>query len=185
MSTMNFQSIIALINEEFDDAIDKKQLIRAIKTKETELKRAAKEAKADKPPSVYNVYMWEKMKNLDLGDIAPKERMSYISKMWKEEADQYKADKKWYNATSEKMRQDKIIRQADKDAKKAEKDAEREAQKEAKKAQKEAEKDAKKADKKKEAAKEPAVDSEAEPEAEPVKKEVKKVANQAAKKTKK
>ena len=94
-----FSTVIAIINEQFDDVIDKKQLISALRTKQTELRKEIKAANANKPPSIYNVYVWEHLHYKDLTDLKPKERMSYISKQWKDETEKYKADKKGYNPT--------------------------------------------------------------------------------------
>ncbi|EKX52879.1 hypothetical protein GUITHDRAFT_101332 [Guillardia theta CCMP2712] len=174
MAPTTINTVISIISSDFQDVIDKKELIQVLKTKQAEIKKEAKNARADRPPTAYNVYMWEKMKSEDLANLKPKERMSVISKQWKDDAEQYKADKAWYDRASEEMRQEKEAKQTEgKDtSKKAEKEAKKatkEAEKEAKKAIKEAEKEAKKAAK------------EAEKEAKKAAKEAEKEAKKAAK----
>ncbi|EKX52878.1 hypothetical protein GUITHDRAFT_101331 [Guillardia theta CCMP2712] len=185
MAPTTINTVISIITSDFQDVIDKKELIQVLKTKQAEIKKEAKNARADRPPTAYNVYMWEKMKSEDLANLKPKERMSVISKQWKDDAEQYKADKAWYDRASEEMRQEKDAKKTEdkdtsKDAEKEAKKAEKEAEKEAKKAEKEAEKEAKKAEK--EAAKEAKkAAKEAEKEAKKAAKEAEKEAKKAAK----
>ncbi|EKX52882.1 hypothetical protein GUITHDRAFT_101334 [Guillardia theta CCMP2712] len=160
MAPTTINTVISIITSDFQDVIDKKELIQVLKTKQAEIKKEAKNARADRPPTAYNVYMWEKMKSNDLANLKPKERMSVISKQWKDDAEQYKADKAWYDRASEEMRQEKEAKktqgkdtskaeakEVEKEAKKAAKEAEKEAKKAAKEAEKEAKKAAKEAEK--------------------------------------
>jgi hypothetical protein len=131
----NYSDIIQTIKDDFSEDIKKSELLATLRLKKTE-------NKSERVLSPYNLYVYEKMKSSEIKNIEkPRDRMSKISEMWKEEKNKYVDDKKWYEKVLKKYNTEK---EAKKEKKTEKKEVKKEVKKPVKKEVKKSEKKEKK-----------------------------------------